>query len=152
MNDIERVLSDLLKPHGFTKKGKTWSCAGEETRCQVRLEKDRWRTEQSYLGFCVSVLRLKSSATGQEPTWHLFGWGYSERVEDKLELERCLNTRCESVSGLPRMALLAEICAARYVPFVLSLRTMAGIKEAYMAGRLRRCGVRTELQEFLATS
>jgi hypothetical protein len=149
MNEAESVLNSLLKPHGFKKKAKTWVWRGEETLCEIKLEKDRWRANQSYLGVAISALPIIAAHPSDEPVWHLFGRGYSPKVDDKVELEDCLDANCETVRGRPRLELLTEICSNRFVPFVLSLRTIAGIKRAYDLGHLRRFMVRNELRALL---
>ena len=117
MNETESILNTVLKPHGFKKKGNTWSWHGDETVCEIKLDKDRWKPNQSYLGLAISVLPLNPSSPSEQLVWHLFGRGYSPRVEDKVELENCLNSSYETVGGRHRVELLAEICKERLVTF-----------------------------------
>ena len=129
-------------------KRNIWSLQGDETICEIVLEKDRWRKEQFYLGFEVWLLQIHPDNTKQ-CICDISGRGYSPRVQDKVELEHCLNLRYTAVSDKPRMECLGEICKNKFIPFMLSLRTLAGIKHAYSTGQLIAFFVSKELKELL---
>lgn len=144
--EIEKLVDREVRVLGFSKKGKKWFRTSPETICQLTLTKDRWRPEQSYLETYVSVIEF-NTADSEEPVWHIFGRGFSPKVEDKVEWEKCLNARYAEVSGRPRQARLVEILREQGLPLLRSFETLDGVKNALFSNQLRAMGVRTELQD-----
>ena len=145
MKEAEAILNELLRRVGFAKRGKVWSRLSQQTLCRVTLRKDRWKAHQYYLDFDISVLELNPSSDPPDYVWHIIGSGYSENICDKVELQRLLNTKHPSDP-----ARLRQILTDRFMPFLLSLSTISGIKKAYDGGKLKRFGIRIELQRLLA--
>jgi hypothetical protein len=149
MSEIEILMKTTLKPLGFSKKGNVWALQENETICEIVLEKDRWRKEQFYLSFQVWLLQIHPHNT-KKFICDISGRGYSPRVQDKVELEHCLNLRYAVVSNQPRMECLSGIYKNKFTPFVLSLRTLTGIKRAYLTGQLLAFFVSRDLKELLS--
>jgi hypothetical protein len=71
---------------------------------------------------------------------------FSPSVEEKIEWEKCLDTRRSEVSGKPQETRRAEVLQEKIVPLLRSFETLEGIKKRLHSGQLRGMGVRTELQ------
>jgi|GEM_PF-4242198 len=147
VKEIEELIDNEIRPMGFVKKGKKWCRTTDETICQLQLRKDRWHPTQHYLEIYVSVLELNPSKALEEPVWHIFGSVFSPSVEEKVEWEKCLNTRHTIVSTELRQTRLVEILRQKLMPLLRSFETLQGIKRVLFSGELRAMGVRTELQD-----
>jgi hypothetical protein len=137
---IVKLIDTVVTPIGFTRKGQKWDRACPETLCRLDLRK---RLSRYNLEIWVSVIQLNQ---GPELVWHIFGSMFSPSVEEKIEWEKCLDTRMTEVSGKARETRLLEILREKIVPLLRSFESLEGITNQLHSGRLRGMGVRTELQ------
>lgn len=144
--EIEKIIDSQLRTLDFKKKGKKWYRITPETICRVTLSKNRWKRHQQYLEMDVSVLNLNAEPSN-EPTWHIIGSMFSPDVNEKVEWEKCLNTRYDTVSGKARQLRLVEILREKIIPLLKSFESLEGIRTSLFSGTLRGMGVRTELQD-----
>jgi hypothetical protein len=137
---IIKSIDAAVRPLGFSRRGQRWERASSETLCRLTL----WKHLSRYhLAIWVSVLELND---GPEVVWHIIGGMFSPSVEEKIEWEKCLDTRRSEVSGKPQETRRAEVLQEKIVPLLRSFETLEGIKKRLHSGQLRGMGVRTELQ------
>jgi hypothetical protein len=146
MLSTKTVISSNLRANGFLVKGGYWLYEDYQTTCQVKLESVRYKHGKHYLSYYIKILPLFM--------WKfdgplISGTMYSPSIDDKIELEACLNENLATVGGIPRLERLNYLMKTRVIPFLLELRTTDGIRRMHTEGFLRGAAVHAELLVYL---
>ena len=146
MKSTRSVVGAYLQANGFTQVKQNWVYQGEETTCRIKLERVRYKKGRYYLRYYVRILPL-SLWRFEGPV--LSGTMYSPYVQDKVELEACLNENIETLGPVSRLNHLDYMMREKVIPFLHQLRTVQGIRRMYMDGVLRGSAIHKELADFL---
>lgn len=144
--DLIRVLDAELLDSGFRRRGRVWSRSTSETRCRLKLSRDRWKPMRYSLDLEVALPRLLREGDPASEC-HLGGSMYSEALAEVRKWNECLHVGLDCVDGEPRLKKLVEVFREQVAPVLRGAASMAGIEEMLRAGRLKAMAISAELQQ-----
>ena len=126
--DIEALLSTLLKPAGFRKKGRNWRLETPETVIVVNLQRSRW-SDTYYLNFGILVRELKDFPDPKDYQCHA-RIRLPELMPDRLYGHALFDLTNPTFGPEEREKEIAAAVRTYGLPLLERCRTLAELREA----------------------
>ena len=125
--DLEAIVTSVLKPEGYRKKGANWYSETDDCILMVNLQKSRWGG-QFYINLAVLVTDLNKNNTPQEYDCHIRA-RLDEVAPNSNEVKKALDLEDTTVPTETKIETLFNTLSTYGTPFLLSLNTLSKIKE-----------------------
>lgn len=146
---LKTIIDEVLRPNGFSRRRNVWHKDSTEALLSITLSRDRYRASQFYLDLQVT---LKGGESKPNDAYFLFGRDYATNVEDKIELEQCLNARRTELDVASLTEKLARLIETKGLPLWNTMLTVEGLRKLWRQGDLKHYGVSRQLQAVLKDS
>lgn len=144
---LEAEFDGILKPLGFSKKGKHWVRETAQCFSIVSLQKSQWG-EQFYVNLAAFVKELDPQVTApKEPQGH-FRVRLTHLLPDKTALEHCLDFENE-VPEEERLGIIGSALRDYGLEWLKSVETLEGIRERLTEGAVKGAAVSVRLKTLL---
>lgn len=125
--DLEKVLTDILKPHGFRKKKHHWYYDSDDCICVVNLQKDDFGGRY-YINLGVLVTRIDKTQNPLENKCHI-RMRLDRLLDDRESFVNALDLENTALKAEGRIAILTHSIEKGALPFLMSLATIDGIRQ-----------------------
>jgi len=147
---LEAEFTAILKPLGFSKRGKHWARATAQCFCLVNLQKSDFG-DQFYVNLGAFVKQLDPQATAPLEHHCHYRIRLTRVVPDRAALERCLDFENE-VGEEERFKTINSALRDYGVGWLKSVETLEGIRERLIKGADKGAAVTLSLKTLLGVA
>lgn len=144
---LEAEFNRILKPLGFSKKGKHWVREAAQCFSLVSLQKSQWG-EQFYVNLGAFVKELDPQVTAPKESQCHLRVRLTHLLPDKTALERCLDFENEMAEE-ERLRIITSALRDYGLEWLKSAETLEGIRERLTEEATKGAAVSVRLKTLL---
>lgn len=147
MKDLERIITDCVRPKRFRKKQQNWYFDTDDCVEMINLQKDDFGG-RFYINLGIMVKYLDQTPEPKEYKCHV-RIRLDRLVDDRERLMKALNLEDISITSDERFAAISEAINNHALPFLNSMGTVDGVKKVLSEKEFIKSWTMVVLKDYL---